>query len=721
MIITLLMYINATTASDARSSANSDSICSKPPVLHLSLDGYRYDYYKRQLNPHLQYVMDTGVRAEYMRSQYPTQTYPNHYTIITGLYPEYHGIVANKFFDKATNETFSQSDDSHWWLGEPIWVTVMKNGLVSAAYFWPGSEVEGIEPNYYLPYNKSVPFDQRVQTVLKWLDLPEEQRPQFIALYFDEPDDSGHKYGPDSVQVNNSIMIVDEAIGELLEGLKDRSILDCINFVITSDHGMQSATLNETIVIEDYVGDLTDEIQVVSVGSIVLINIYPPADKESFYLKLQSLPHAQVYYADEVPFRLRVDHNLKNRYSDIIIIPYIGWYVTTRSGYRPRSGEHGYNNNARTMWAFMTARGPAFKKGYISPSFDNIQLYYLEAALLGLEPAVTNGTFGSLYHLLLPEVVEKLPAEKAYEPQRPEVVGNCNFPMTVEELHDKLTCNDCLCPSCQYNDSQLIAEDLKLNLTTEQIIHYQSYHLFGGVPVGGGGTGSCELTDQQQVIKYSTTLHIPLWVAFRISSTPVNDVINCSRVDPRLHVDQSAKCSHFNTDGYVAGILANYGSSEFTQYYSGMVPQLKSFNQGVWQPLENKLMRWSKLYSSIYVISGSILDDNHDGMRDDDEDYNRWSVGRGSAAVATQFYSIAIRCNVSSVDISNCPVEHIDALGLVVYHNDTKEEVDDEYFQFRITSVREIEKLTDTNFFPNLTPSEQNQIELKIFTDLWEE
>ncbi|XP_065915476.1 venom phosphodiesterase 2-like [Dysidea avara] len=700
---------NSNNDNDAISSA-SEQICAHPPLIHISLDGYRHDYYKRQLNPHLQYVIDTGVRAEYLRSQYPTQTFPNHYTIMTGLYPEYHGIVTNFFFDKDLNKTYQMSNEPQWWSGEPLWITAKRNGLISGVYFWPGSEVPGLQPDYYFNYNRSVPFQSRINTILSWLDLSQHKRPSFIALYFSEPDHSGHQYGPNSVEVNQSITMVDNTLGLLLDGLKERNISDCVNLIITSDHGMQFSSENTTIYLEDYLIDPTaDGIQVTYLGPVVQLNVYSPADKEVLYNKLKMLPHVQVFYLNEVPYRLRIGHNFKNRYGDIVVIPDIGWFITSRSDMYNfivvRSGEHGYDNNAVTMRAFMAARGPAFKQGYVSDSFDNTQLYNLECALLGIPPSDNNGTFGALHHLLRDDMVKELPKDQSYEPVNPEVTVQCVIP-SGQELCDRINCTGCQCSSCMDSVQNI------MQLTPAQIDYYQSYHTLGGVPQGGGGRGSCLLTDQHHIIKYSTTLHIPLWIAYRMNgpSEPVSGN-NCWRADPR--VPAAVKCSDYNSDHYVAGSLANPGLYTSSQYFTSLVSQIDSFNQNIWQVLQEQLINWSNLYSSIHVISGCILDSNHDSIRDDD---NRW-ISRD--VVPTQFYTIVISCANRSVDISECTVNDIRTIGVVLYHQTSTERKGKDYFRYRITSLREIEKIIDTNFFPDYTSQQQNQIELQITTDLW--
>jgi predicted AlkP superfamily pyrophosphatase or phosphodiesterase len=205
----------------------------KPTVILISFDGFRWNYFDKVSTPNLNRLSETGVKAKRLIPSFPTKTFPNHYTIVTGLFPENHGIIANKMYDPKLNATFSLGDrksveDSRWWGGEPIWVTAEKQGQTSAILFWPGSETEikGIRPTYWQKYDQSLAYDKRVQQALDWLDLPVAQRPTLIALYFDAPDTQGHSYGPDSPEVKNAIRKVDTTIGILLQGLKQRGILN---------------------------------------------------------------------------------------------------------------------------------------------------------------------------------------------------------------------------------------------------------------------------------------------------------------------------------------------------------------------------------------------------------------------------------------------------------------------------------------------------------------
>jgi alkaline phosphatase D len=223
---------------------NAPQQLSKPYVILVSLDGFRYDYAKRYHAEHLLALAAEGASApEGMLPSYPSITFPNHYTIVTGLYPEHHGIVANSFYDPARKETYNYHDgksvgDGTWYGGTPLWVLAEQQGMRSASFFWVGSEadIQGVRPTYYLKFDASFPNHKRVEQVLAWLHLPPEQRPHMITLYFSDTDTAGHRYGPDSPQVADAVHELDGEIGKLVDGIKQSKL--AVDLIVLADHGM---------------------------------------------------------------------------------------------------------------------------------------------------------------------------------------------------------------------------------------------------------------------------------------------------------------------------------------------------------------------------------------------------------------------------------------------------------------------------------------------------
>lgn len=368
-------------------------------LILISLDGYRADYLDRGYSPVLAALARDGVRSGGMRPVFPSVTYPNHYTLVTGLYPDQHGVVNNTMRDSVLG-TFSPSNraantDGRWWdQAEPIWVTAQKEGLRTASFFYPGTQaqIRGVRPSYWELFDSSIQPHARVDQVLAWLDLPADQRPSFVSLYFEQTDVAGHDYGPDSMQVNAALLTVDAALGRLVEGLRQRGMFDDTNLIVLSDHGM-SATSAERVVLLDPIVNV-EHIELVS--AVVNTGINPKAGYEAEVDRALLAPHAhlQCWRKQNLPTRFHYGHNA--RIPAIVCLPEIGWMVSTaamaaRQGHVPL-GEHGYDNDDPRMRALFVAHGPAFKQHATVPVFDNIHVYALLAKLLGLTPLRNEGS-----------------------------------------------------------------------------------------------------------------------------------------------------------------------------------------------------------------------------------------------------------------------------------------------------------------------------------------
>jgi predicted AlkP superfamily pyrophosphatase or phosphodiesterase len=371
----------------------------QPRLILISLDGYRADYLDRGYSPVLAALASEGVHAKGMRPVFPSVTYPNHYTLVTGLYPDQHGVVNNTMHDPILG-SFSPGNraantDGRWWdQAEPIWVTAQKEGLRTASFFYPGTqaEIHGVRPSYWQLFNSSVQPDVRVDQVLAWLDLPPDQRPSFVSLYFEQADVAGHEYGPDSMQVNVSLVTVDAALGRLVEGLRQRGMFDDTDLIVISDHGM-SATSPERVVLLDEIVNV-DHIELVT--AIVNAGINPKAGYEAEVERALLAPHShlQCWKKGNLPKRFHYGHNA--RIPAIVCLPEDGWMVGTaamasKGGHVPL-GEHGYDNDDPQMRALFVARGPSFKQHLTVPVFDNINVYVLLAKLLGVTPLRNEGS-----------------------------------------------------------------------------------------------------------------------------------------------------------------------------------------------------------------------------------------------------------------------------------------------------------------------------------------
>ena len=279
----------------------------RPTVILISLDGFRGDYLEKYEPPNLRSLAREGVQAKWMIPAFPSKTFPNHYTIATGLYPQNHGIVENNVFDKGFNAMFTMSkreevQNGRWWLGEPIWITAEKQGQKSAPYFWPGSEAEiaGTRPTYWKPYDGKVPNDERVDTILSWLDLPLSERPTFLGLYFSDVDNAGHDFSPEAIETRDAVLKVDKELGRLIDGLKARGLFEQVNLIIVSDHGMAPQDPNNAIILDElFDSNLADRI----IWTSEIVSIFPKEGKEdAIYkaLKAKIPPQAKVYRKAEV-------------------------------------------------------------------------------------------------------------------------------------------------------------------------------------------------------------------------------------------------------------------------------------------------------------------------------------------------------------------------------------------------------------------------------------
>ena len=374
----------------------------KPTVLLISLDGFRYDYLDKYKPENLNRLAHDGVRAKWMIPSFPTKTFPNHYTIATGLYPAHHGIVENNVYD--FGEVFKMDDhdkvrDPKWWLGEPIWVTAEKQGQISGSYFFVGSEakIEGTYPTYWRNYSGRVPNAMRVDKVLGWLDEPAAKRPTMLAMYFSITDDVGHEFGPDAEETKYAVWEADEYIGRLIEGLKARKIYDNVNVIVVADHGMANYYPKQTTFLDDQFNfDDTERI----LWTNEIQQIFPkPGKLDSIYNKIKDLKHVTCWKKGEIPERLHYSDG--KRVAPIVCSSEIGWITTSHKRWddwykdldepeRAR-GAHGYDNKYQEMQAVFVAHGGAFKKGYVAEPFANIEVYNLMCKILGLKPAANDG------------------------------------------------------------------------------------------------------------------------------------------------------------------------------------------------------------------------------------------------------------------------------------------------------------------------------------------
>ncbi|KAM0417293.1 hypothetical protein ACHAPT_012734 [Fusarium lateritium] len=416
-----------------------------PTTLIISLDGFRADFLQRGLTPTLNSFIAEGVSPKWMHPSFPSVTFPNHYTLATGLYPESHGIVSNTFWDPDLQAEFFYTDpnrslDPKWWGGEPFWVTAEKQGVRSAIHMWPGSEAHVLhkDPSILDKFNHKETLDNKVSRIMQFLDMPgmedktadiKDTRPQLIAAYVPHVDSNGHKYGPNSTEIRDTIEKVDTMLSNVFKGLEERNLTKIVNVIVVSDHGMATTDISRLIQFED----LVDPDKIEHIDGWPLYGLRPknPDDLQGLYDELKekskSNPNYEVYLRD-VDMPERYHFSKHQRIAPLWVVPKTGWAIVTKKEFDVKEGQkkklvyhprglHGYDHEHPLMRAIFVARGPAFPHPANSQVdvFQNIEVYNMLCDSVGIEPAPNNGTL----RLPLKPVGLHKPEETPEEPADP--------------------------------------------------------------------------------------------------------------------------------------------------------------------------------------------------------------------------------------------------------------------------------------------------------------
>ena len=358
-------------------------------VLLISMDGFRYDYLDKANTPNFDKLVNTGVSAKALIPVFTSKTFPNHYSIATGMYAENHGLIANTFFANDLNKQYSIRDrnaveNGAFYGGEPIWVTAESQNVISASYFWVGSEavIKGQQPTYWKKYNQKVSFESRIDSVISWYSKPVQSRPRLILLYFHEPDWTGHEYGPNSNETISQIENMDNVFGNLISKISKLSIYNNLNIIIVSDHGMTDVKPDRTIDLS-LVTDLSN-MRVNGSGPTVFISSESKKQLNQTYKQLKNIDNADVYWKQNIPKRFHYRNHV--RIPDLLVLANEGWSLMPLGhGSSTPKGSHGYDNQLDNMKAIFMAKGPSFKKGYRRDEFENIHIYPLITHILGIK------------------------------------------------------------------------------------------------------------------------------------------------------------------------------------------------------------------------------------------------------------------------------------------------------------------------------------------------
>ncbi|XP_073488284.1 autotaxin isoform X1 [Aquarana catesbeiana] len=700
----------------------------RPPLIIFSVDGFRASYMKEgaKVMPNINKLRTCGTHAPYMRPVYPTKTYPNLYTLATGLYPESHGIVGNSMYDPVFDANFSlrsrEKFNPRWWGGQPLWITAEKQGLKAATFFWP----------------VTIPYQRRVLTVLQWLHLPENERPYVYALYSEQPDQTGHKYGPFSTELTNQLKEIDVIVGMLMDGLKQMKLHRCVNIIFVGDHGMEEATCERTEFLNSYLNNVDDFIFLPgSLGRLRTKNNLPKHDPKVVVANLTCKKpdqHFKPYLKQYLPKRLHYANN--RRIEDIHLLVDRKWHVARKpvDVYKKPTkgcifqGDHGYDNKFSSMQTVFVAYGPTFKYKSKVPPFENIELYNVMCDLLGLKPAPNNGTHGSLNHLLrlathkpvLPDDVSKpVPVVVSPSTVNEELGCSCDVQNKAEELNKRLyvkASDDVAVDELSNEIKEVLPRNTGLHtedgiagsallerlsgssedatLSTSSWEHQQES---SGMPMTSGAektplygrpavlfkTKYSILHHSDFVSGYSESLMMPLWTSYTLSKqAEVNGIpdylSNCVRLDPRISPGNSQSCSAYKADKQMSyGFLfpPQLSSSADARYdaflITNVVPIYPAFKK-IWNHLQRVLVkRYASERNGINVITGPIFDYDYDGLYDTSDKIKTFVDG--SIPVPTHYFCIVTSCLDYNQPADNCD-GRLSVMAFIIPHRPDNDE-----------------------------------------------
>jgi predicted AlkP superfamily pyrophosphatase or phosphodiesterase len=369
---------------------NAPAQLDKPYLILISFDGFRADYLDRYDAPNFTRLAREGVRSTGMIPVFPSKTFPNHYSIVTGDYPAKHGIVSNRFWDPARQSAYALGDeksmgDGTWYTADPIWVTAEQQGMVTASFDWPGGDaaISGVRPARFTRYKASTTMANRTDSLFAWLTLPDSVRPHFIALYNPDVDHAGHNYGPWTPQVASAIAQADSVLGVVLDGVARLPIATRTYVIVLADHGMTEVSRDTYVEI----GSLIDTAGVMIPDGGPVVNLYVAGGKSRAVILRDSLnrrlEHGRAYLAADIPARFHYRSN--PRIGDLVVIMDEHWQLGRRS--TSSQGQHGFDNMLPSMRAIFLATGPGIKRGLTIAPFENIHVYSLMTDLLGIVPA----------------------------------------------------------------------------------------------------------------------------------------------------------------------------------------------------------------------------------------------------------------------------------------------------------------------------------------------
>ncbi|XP_060727255.1 ectonucleotide pyrophosphatase/phosphodiesterase family member 2 isoform X2 [Tachysurus vachellii] len=694
----------------------------RPPLIMLSVDGFRASYMKKgnMVIPNIEKLRTCGTHAPYMRPIYPTKTYPNLYTIATGLYPESHGIVGNSMYDPSFDALFTlrgkEKLNHRWWGGQPIWITSVEQGVKAGTFFWP----------------IGIPLERRVLTMLQWLHLPDTERPYVYAMHSEQTDAYGHKLGPDSPEMSNPLKDIDKVTGQLMDGLKQMNLHRCVNIIMVGDHGMEDAHCDRTEFLNSYMSNVDDIILIP--GSLGRIRArYPNNSKYDTKAVMANLTckkpeqHFKPYLKQHLPKRLHYANN--RRIEEIHLMVERKWHVARKppEGKRHSQGEkgkcgfagdHGYDNKINSMQTIFLGYGPMFKYKTKIPPFENIELYNVMCDLLGLKPVSNNGTHGSLNHLLRNPV---------HKPTMPEEMSKPTPSGTVSTITDDLGC------TC---DEKNKVEELNERLT--RVID-DSKNLPYGRPAVMFNTKYSILHHRDFISGYSDTLAMPLWTSYTVSKqvdvTVLSEALStCVRPDARVSPASSQSCTSYRADKQISyGFLypPQLASSNAVRYdallITNTVPMYPAFKR-VWTYFQKTLVKkYASERNGLNVVVGPVFDYDSDGLRDTEDKMKQYVST--SMPLPTHFFIVATSCLDYTQTVDTC-TGPLSVFSFILPHRaDNDESCNsgedeskwvEELMKMHTARVRDVEILTGLDFYRRTSQSYTDILSLKTYLHTYE-
>uniref|UniRef100_A0A9J8BII1 SMB domain-containing protein n=1 Tax=Cyprinus carpio carpio TaxID=630221 RepID=A0A9J8BII1_CYPCA len=624
----------------------------RPPLIVLSLDGFRASYMKKgkSVFPNIHKLRSCGTHAPHMRPVYPSKTFPNLYTLATGLYPESHGIVCNSMYDPVFKAHFRlrgrEKLNHRWWGGQPVshdsaHTCLLANHRRDAVH-------------------KVIPLERRILTILQWLHLPDEERPYVYAVHSEQPDAYGHILGPLSNELDNTLRKIDNIIGQLMNGLKQMNLHRCVNVILVGDHGMEESHCERTEYLGSY-GLNVDAITLIpgSSGRIGPKSASTPYDPKEIVSNLTcKMPnqHFKPYLKQHLPKRLHYANN--RRIEDVHLLMDRKWHVamwimalTTRSA--------ACSNLSCFSQTIFLGFGPSFNFKTEVPVFENIELYNVMCDLLGLTPAPNNGTHGSLNGVL---------RSPPYTPTQPEEVTSPTPLAPPTEVTHDLGCN------C---DDEVSDTHTHTHACSLQVSGLNVTHLPFGRPAVLFQTSYTQLCHSDYCSGYSHVINMPLWSAPAVSSS------ECVRADPRL--DHTHTCNSYSQEPDVTHAFL-FPPGHFLQ--------------------RDVLRRYSLENNGINVIMGPIFDHDHNGLRDTEEKIKEHTLG--SVFIPTHFYSIISSCETLNQTLDECDGDLRVTCFILPHRADNSESCNnwedesrwvEDLLKLHTARVRDVELLTGLDFY----------------------